>query len=53
MTLSWSSSVWLNHGVLLVVSRENAQQVVGVVTFDRVSQFLRNRRASGGGAAVP
>ncbi len=41
-----------NHGVLPVVSRENAQQVVGVVTFDRVSQFLRNRRALGGDAAV-
>ena len=42
-----------NKGVLPVVSRENAQQVVGVVTFDRVSQFLRNRRASSPGAAVP
>lgn len=35
-----------SSGLLPVVSREDAQRLVGVVTFDDVRRFLRERRSS-------
>ena len=34
-----------SHGVLPIVSREDAQQVLGVVTFPQIMQFMRTRPA--------
>ena len=34
-----------SHGVLPIVSREDAQRVLGVVTFPQIMQFMRTRRA--------
>ena len=33
-----------SHGVLPIVSREDAQQILGVVTFPQIMQFMRTRQ---------
>jgi hypothetical protein len=34
-----------NNGILPIVSREDAQQILGVVTFPKIMQFMRTREA--------